>query len=210
MGAVDATVFIVDDDFEVLKALSRVLRSAGLRTGTFSSPDDFLRQYDPAAPGCLLLDVSMPGVDGLELQTRLVDAGRPLPIVFLTGRGDVPTSVRAMRAGALNFLSKPVREDELLDAVREAMERDRVARCAQAENAAERERLVTLTAREREVLAHVCAGRLNKQIADDLGVVEKTIKVHRAHVMEKMGVRSLADLVRVAERLGVARHGEPR
>ena len=159
------TVFVVDDDPSVLKGLSRLLRSAGWQEVTYDSPDAFLRQYDRDAPGCLVLDVAMPGVDGLELQRRLVDAGCPLPIVFITGHADIPTSVRAMRAGALNFLSKPVNDDHLLGAVREAVETDRVARRAQRDMALVRERLATLTPREREVLEHVVAGKLNKQIA---------------------------------------------
>ena len=203
------TVFVVDDDPSVLKGLSRLLRSAGWQAATYGSPEEFLSRYDPAASGCLVLDVAMPGVDGFELQQRLSDAGCPLPIVFITGHGDVPTSVRAMRAGALNFLTKPVNDDELLAAVGEAVEKDRLARRAQADMAIVRERLATLTPREREVLHGVVAGRLNKQIAGELGTVEKTIKVHRAHVMEKMGARSLAELARMAERLGIpAPHAE--
>ena len=197
------TVFVVDDDPSVLKGLSRLLRSAGWHAATYGSPDEFLSQYDPAAPGCLVLDVAMPGVDGLELQRRLVDAGCPLPIVFITGHGDIPTSVRAMRAGALNYLAKPVNDDDLLGAVREAVEKDTAARRAQRDMVVVRERLATLTPREREVLEQVVAGKLNKQIAGDLGTVEKTIKVHRARVMEKMGARSLAELARMGERLGI-------
>ena len=203
MSEDSATVYIVDDDPSVLKGLSRLLRSAGWRATAYSSPEDFLRQYDQAVPGCLVLDVAMPGVDGLELQRQLVDAGCPLPIVFITGHGDIATSVRAMRAGALNFLAKPVNDEELLEAVREAVEKDRVARLAQSDMALVRERLATLTPRERQVLEQVVDGRLNKQIAGDLGTVEKTVKVHRAHVMEKMGARSLAELARMGERLGI-------
>ena len=203
MSEVSPTVFVVDDDPSVLKGLSRLLRSAGWQAATYGSPDEFLRQYDPAAPGCLVLDVAMPGVDGFELQRRLVDAGCPLPIVFITGHGDIPTTVRAMRAGALNFLAKPVNDDDLLGAVREAVETDGVARSAQRDMALVRKRLATLTPREREVLEQVVAGKLNKQIAGDLGTVEKTIKVHRARVMEKMGARSLAELARMGERLGI-------
>ena len=197
-----ATVFVVDDDPSVLKGLSRLLRSAGLQAATYGSPEEFLSRYDPAAPGCLVLDVAMPGVDGLELQRRLAEAGCPLPIVFITGHGDVATSVRAMRGGALNFLTKPVNDEELLAAVGEAVDKDRRVRRAQADMALVRERLATLTPRERDVLDQVVAGKLNKQIAGELGIVEKTIKVHRAHVMEKMGARSLAELARMAERLG--------
>ena len=203
MGDVLPTVFVVDDDPSVLKSFSRLLLSGGWQAETYASPEEFLRQYDPAAPGCLVLDVAMPGVDGLELQRRLKDAGCPLPIVFITGHGDVPTSVRAMRAGALNFLVKPVNDEDLLMAVGEAVETDRVARRAQQDMTLVRERLTKLTPREREVLNRVVAGRLNKQIAGDLGTVEKTIKVHRAHVMEKMGARSLAELARMCERLGI-------
>ena len=207
MGETAPTVSIVDDDAAVLKGISRLLRSAGWQTATYASPEDFLRQHDASTPGCLLLDVAMPGVDGLELQQRLTDSGCGLPIVFITGHGDVPLSVRAMRAGALNFLSKPVDEEELLKAVAEAVEIDQVIRRAQADISIVRQRLATLTPREREVLDHVVSGKLNKQIAGDLGIVEKTIKVHRAHVMEKMGARSLAELARMAERLGIAMPG---
>ena len=204
MRADAGTVFIVDDDPSVLKGLSRLLRSAGWETATYASPEEFVARHDPAAPGCLLLDVAMPGVDGLELQQQLADAGCPLPIVFITGHADVPMSVRAMRAGALNLLTKPIDDQELLKAVTEAVEKDRLARHAQADMAVVRERLAALTPREREVLDRVVAGKLNKQIAGELGIVEKTIKVHRAHVMEKMGARSLAELARMAERLGIA------
>jgi FixJ family two-component response regulator len=203
MSEDSTTVFVVDDDPSVLKGLSRLLRSAGWHAVTYGSSDEFLRHYDPDVPGCLVLDIAMPGVDGLELQRRLVDAGCPLPIVFITGHGDIPTSVQAMRAGALNFLAKPVNDDDLLGAVREAVEKDRVARLAQRDMALVRERLATLTPREREVLDQVVVGKLNKQIAGDLGTVEKTIKVHRARVMEKMGARSLAELARMGERLGI-------
>ena len=203
MSEVSPTVFVVDDDPSVLKGLSRLLRSAGWQAATYGSPDEFLRQYDPAALGCLVLDIAMPGVDGIELQRQLADAGCPLPIVFITGHGDIPTSVRAMRAGALNFLAKPVNDNDLLAAVGEAVETDRVARRAQGDLALIRERLATLTPREREVLELVVVGKLNKQIAGDLGTVEKTIKFHRAHVMEKMGARSLAELARMGERLGI-------
>ena len=169
----------------------------------FPSPAAFLEQHDPATPGCLVLDVALPGLDGLELQQALAASGCARPIVFITGRGDIPTSVRAMKSGAVDFLTKPVDDEELLAAVRNAIEMDRRARVAQVELDALGQRLASLTPREREVLAHVVAGRLNKQIAADLGTVEKTIKVHRARVMEKMAARSLADLVRIAERLGI-------
>jgi len=205
MRPTPATVYAVDDDPAVLKSLSRLLRSAGLATATFSSPREFLERYDPNLPGCLLLDVAMPGLNGLELQQALIASGHGLPIVFLTGHADIPMSVRAMKSGAVDFLTKPVNDDDLLKAVRTAIERDSVQRRAQAEVAEILERLATLTPREREVLIHVVSGQLNKQIAGDLGTVEKTIKVHRARVMEKMKVQSLADLVRLAEQAGI--HG---
>lgn len=201
---------MVDDDPSVLRALARLLSSAGLEARGFPSPAAFLQAHDPATPGCLVLDVAMPGLDGLEVQQALAVADGARPIVFLTGRGDIPTTVRAMKGGAVDFLTKPVNDRDLLAAVRNAIEIDRAAREAQTELDALRQRLASLTPREREVLVHVVAGRLNKQIAADLGTVEKTIKVHRARIMEKMAVRSLADLVRVAERLGVSRPLPPK
>jgi RNA polymerase sigma factor (sigma-70 family) len=195
---------VVDDDPSVLRALTRLLSAAGLETRGFPSPAAFLDAHDPATPGCLVLDVALPGLDGLELQQALAGSDCARPIVFITGRGDIPTTVRAMKGGAVDFLTKPVNDSDLLAAVRNAIEIDRMARQAQVEMDALRQHLASLTPREREVLVHVVAGRLNKQIAADLGTVEKTIKVHRARIMEKMAVRSLADLVRVAERLGVS------
>lgn len=203
------TVFVVDDDPGVLRALARLLTAAGFETRGFPSPMAFLEQHHPATPGCLVLDVALPGLNGLELQQALAVSGCARPIVFITGRGDIPTSVRAMKGGAVDFLTKPVNDEELLAAVRNAVEMDRLARAAQAELAGLNLRLATLTPREREVLAHVVTGRLNKQIAGDLGTVEKTIKVHRARVMEKMAAPSLAELVRIAERLGIAPAGPP-
>ena len=194
---------MVDDDPSVLRALTRLISAAGLEARAFPTPAAFLQAHDPATPGCLLLDLALPGLDGLELQEALAVSDCARPIVFITGRGDVPTSVRAMKGGAVDFLTKPVNDRDLLAAVRHAIEIDRVAREAQAEMGALKQRLASLTPREREVLAQVVAGRLNKQIAADLGTVEKTIKVHRARLMEKMAVRSLADLVRIAERLGI-------
>lgn len=193
-------IFVVDDDPFVLKGLSRVLRSAGLEVVTFSSPREFLEQHDPRAPGCLVLDLAMPGLNGLELQAALTAEGSAIPIIFLTGHGDIPMSVQAMKGGALDFLTKPVHDEDLLKAVRTALEKDRVERQIHAELDDIHERLATLTPREREVLTHVVSGQLNKQIANDLGTVEKTIKVHRARVMEKMKAQSLAELVRMTER----------
>jgi FixJ family two-component response regulator len=194
---------VVDDDPSVLRALTRLLSAAGLKARGFSSPAAFLQAHDPATPGCLVLDVALPGLDGLEVQEELSMSDCARPIVFITGRGDIPTTVRAMKGGAVDFLTKPVNDRDLLAAVRNAIEIDRAARQAQVEMDATRQRLASLTPREREVLLHVVAGRLNKQIAADLGTVEKTIKVHRARIMEKMAQRSLADLVRIAERLGI-------
>jgi FixJ family two-component response regulator len=185
----------------VLRALTRLLVAAGLEARGFPSPAAFLQAHDPATPGCLVLDLALPELDGLELQQALTVSDCARPIVFITGRGDIPSSVRAMKGGAVDFLTKPVNDRDLLAAIRNALEIDRLAREAQVEMDGLRQRLASLTPREREVLGHVVAGRLNKQIAADLGIVEKTIKVHRARIMEKMAVRSLADLVRIAERL---------
>jgi FixJ family two-component response regulator len=194
---------VVDDDPSVLRALTRLLSAAGFQARAFPSPAAFLQAHDPVTPGCLVLDVALPGLDGLELQQALAVSDCARPVVFITGRGDIPTSVRAMKGGAVDFLTKPVNDKNLLAAVRNAIEIDRLARETQVEMDALRQRLATLTPREREVLAQVVAGRLNKQIAADLGTVEKTIKVHRARIMAKMAVGSLADLVRIAERLGI-------
>lgn len=194
------TVFVVDDEPSVLKAVGRLLRSAGLNVVTFSLARDFLAHHDSDAPGCLVLDVSMPELSGLELQRMLSALDCERPIIFLTGHGDIPMSVQAMKQGAADFLTKPVDEGNLLEAVRGAIEKDRAVRLKRAELTKLRGRLVRLTPREREVLDHVVSGRLNKQIAADLGTVEKTIKVHRAHIMEKLEVRSVAELVRLVAR----------
>ncbi len=203
-----ATVFIVDDDASVRSALARLVRLAGWQAEACSSAREFIARYDPAQPGCLVLDVSMPEVDGLELQGQLHELGDPLPIVFLTGHADVAMSVAAMRAGAINFLTKPVNGRELVDAVREAMARDAEERRERAVHERARTRLASLSTREREVLERVVAGRLNKQIAAELGAAEKTIKVHRARVMEKMAAASLAELVRLAQLAGVPPAGD--
>jgi len=199
------TIFIVDDDAAVLKALSRLLRAMGYDIQSYTSPREFLTRHDATVPGCAVLDVSMPGLDGLELQQALTAGGGLRPVIFVTGKGDIPTSVRAMKAGAVDFLTKPVSDADLLGAIARAKEQDTTSRQMQAELASIQAKIATLTPREREVFAHVVAGRLNKQIAADLGTVEKTVKVHRGRVMEKLGVRTLADLVRLAERAGISR-----
>jgi FixJ family two-component response regulator len=199
-------VFVVDDEPAVRKGLWRLLRSAGFEADTFESPEEFLSRLPPDSPGCVILDVLMPGLDGLALQRELDSRGSTLPIVFLTGHGDIPKSVQAMKGGAVDFLTKPVDEQVLVGAVRQALERDRAKRQARAEVGDVLARLETLTLREREVLEGVVAGKLNKQIGGDLGITEKTVKVHRGRVMEKMGAGSLAELVHFTERVGTL-HG---
>ena len=203
MNSPDPTIFVVDDDAAILRGSRRLLTAAGFNVETFESADAFLQRHDPAAPGCLILDVAMPGLNGLELQQALHARHSFLPIIFLTGRADVPMSVQAMKGGALDLLVKPVDEADLLAAIDRALARERELRESNAQTASVEERLATLTPREREVLTHVVEGRLNKQIAGDLGTVEKTIKVHRARMMEKMKVRSVAELVRLMERAGI-------
>ena len=201
--AAKPTIFLVDDDASVLKALSRVLREEGWSVATFESAQAFLAQRDPNAEGCLVLDVTMPGLDGLELQRRLAVAGESLPIVFVTGHGDIPMSVQAIKAGAADFLTKPVQAQVLLSAVHAAIDHHAAVRRAHAETAELRRRLASLTLREREVLAELTAGRLNKQIAADLGVVEQTIKFHRARIMERIQAKNIAELMHIAGRLGI-------
>lgn len=198
-------VFVVDDDPAVRKSLSRLLRSAGIEALAFGSPEEFLRHLDSDAAGCAILDVAMPGLDGLALQRELSSRQCALPVIFLTGHGDIPKSVQAMKDGAADFLTKPVEDRVLLGAVRRALEADRAAREDHRQLGKIRVRLGALTSREREVLEGVVAGRLNKQIAGDLGIAEKTVKVHRGRVMEKMGASSVADLVRLADRAGIRR-----
>jgi FixJ family two-component response regulator len=186
---------VVDDDASVLKALGRLLRAAGFAVRTFPSPQVFLNEHDATAPGCVVLDLSMPGLDGLQIQQTLSRLGDGCPIVFITGHGDIASSVSAMKAGAVDFLTKPFDASRLLDAVRAAVAKDRTAREAHAERSSIGVRMAALTPREREVMAQVCTGRLNKQIAADLGIAEKTVKVHRARVMKKMAAGSVAELV---------------
>jgi RNA polymerase sigma factor (sigma-70 family) len=197
------TVFIVDDDPSVLKALARLLRSAGLSASTFTSPQEFLDHHDQNIPGCLVLDVAMPRMNGLELQMALAAQGSQLPVIFLTGNGDIPMSVRAIKQGAVDFLTKPVNDTNLIAAIHDAIEKDRVARQAHATLSELQQLLAKLTPREREVLSHVVSGKPNRQIAAELGTVEKTIKVHRANLRKKLNVQSLAELVKLADRLGV-------
>jgi len=204
MNDASQIVFLIDDEPSVLKALARVLCATGFRTASFSSPQSFLEQYEPAARGCLVLDVSMPGFTGLELQQALIEKNCSLPIVFLTGRGDIPTSVRAMKHGAVDFLTKPVDDDDLIAAVDRALDREATDQVRRAQIAELQMRFSTLTSREQEVLGHVIAGRLNKQIAAVLGTTEKTVKVHRARVMDKMQAQSLAELVRLSGTAGIS------
>jgi len=194
------TIFVVDDYAPVRRAVSRLLHAAGFAVVAFGSPQEFLAQYDPHTPGCLVLDLDMPAVNGLELQRILATKGSVLPIIFLSGHGNIPKSVQAMKHGASDFLTKPVNDEDLLAAIRVAIEKDRAIRREQAELSEIRARLDTLTPREREVLEYVVAGKLNKQIAGDLGTVEQTVKVHRAHVMQKMRAQSVAELVRLTQR----------
>jgi RNA polymerase sigma factor (sigma-70 family) len=187
----------------VLKALARLLRSAGLSASTFTSPQEFLDHHDQNIPGCLVLDVAMPRMNGLELQMALAAQGSQLPVIFLTGNGDIPMSVRAIKQGAVDFLTKPVNDTNLIAAIHDAIEKDRVARQAHATLSELQQLLAKLTPREREVLSHVVSGKPNRQIAAELGTVEKTIKVHRANLRKKLNVQSLAELVKLADRLGV-------
>jgi len=197
-------VYLVDDDPGVLKALSRLLRAKGYDVRAYSSPRVFLEEHDVAVPGCAVLDVSMPGLDGLVLQHALaVTNGFHRPIVFVTGKGDIRTSVSAMKAGAIDFLTKPVKDVDLFEAISRAEARDTESRGLHSELESMQAKVDTLTPREREVLTHVVAGRLNKQIAGDLGTVEKTIKVHRSRMMKKLSIRTVADLVRMAEKLSL-------
>jgi FixJ family two-component response regulator len=197
----DPIVFVIDDDRMVREGLQSLVRSVGLRVETFASAQDFLAAKRPDAPACLVLDVRMPGLSGLELQTKLNQANIHIPIIFITGHGDIPMSVRAMKEGAHEFLTKPVRGQDLLDAVQKAIASDRAARKHQADLSEIRARFDSLTPREKEVLDLVVAGLLNKQVADRLGMSELTVKTHRAHVMEKTQAESLAHLVRMTERL---------
>lgn len=199
----EAVVYVVDDDASVRRALARLIATTGLQVETFPSAKAFLAHPVPGGPACLVLDVRLPGESGLDLQATLREAQRRLPIIFLTGHATVPASVRAMKGGALDFLQKPVDDEALLEGIQRALTRSRQTQAEEAEQAAIRRRLDTLTPREREVLDLVAAGMLNKQIAGELGTGEKNIKWHRAHVMEKLGVGSVAELVRLVDRAGI-------
>jgi FixJ family two-component response regulator len=203
MSEADPTVFIVDDDAPLRESLRNLIRSVGLRVELFASAQEFLQSQQPDTPSCLVLDVRMPGLSGLDLQKQTSEAGLEIPIIFITGHGDVPMTVRAMKAGAVEFLTKPFRDQDLLDAIQQALERSRKAREQQAATKELRQRFGMLTPREREVMERVVAGLLNKQIGAELRTSETTVKIHRHQVMEKMGAGSLPELVRMADRLGI-------
>lgn len=199
----DATVFVVDDDAAVRRSLTRLLRSAGWNAEAFASADDFLERAPITGPGCVLLDVNMPGMTGLELQVRMSEAGIALPVVFLTGRGDIPMSVNAMKHGAVDFLVKPVEEEVLFQALEQAIRRQAAEAATRQGRDSIMARLARLSEREREVLEGVLQGRLNKQIAFDLGIAEKTVKAHRGRVMEKMEAHTIAELVHLCHTAGI-------
>ncbi len=201
MKDADSIVFVVDDDSSIREAIAILVKLAGLSVETFGTAQEFLRSKRPDLPGCVVLDVELPGLSGLDLQRELTAHGIKLPIIFITGYGDIPMSVRAMKAGALEFLTKPFRDRDLLDAIQQALERDCAARRHSREIAELREHFDALTSREREVMSLVVAGWLNKQIGFELGISEITVKIHRGRVMNKMGAQSLAELVRMTERL---------
>jgi len=207
MGEAESIVFIIDDDPLYRRSSERLVRSVGFDVQSFETARDFMSSRRPNVPSCLILDVRLPGLSGLDLQQKLAEAGVHIPIIFVTGHGDIPMSVQAMKAGAVEFLTKPFRDQALLDAIRQAIGRDRAARRQHARNADLRRRYESLKPREREVFKCVVSGMLNKQIADELGATERTVKFHRGNIMRKMQVKSLAELVRMAEVLGSANQG---
>ena len=202
MNQLEPAVFVVDDDASVREAIGNLLRSVGLKVQAFGTAQEFLSSASPG-PGCLVLDVRLPGLSGLDLQRQLVETNRKIPIIFITGHGDIPMSVRAMKAGAIEFLTKPFRDQELIDAIRQAIDRDRQTRSRENEMAELRERYSSLTPREQEVMKYVVRGLVNKQIASEIGITESTVKLHRGRLMHKMNAESLADLIRTAERFGL-------
>lgn len=204
MSRENPTVYVVDDDVSVREALKNLLQSVGLKVETFNSADTFLSSKPATTPSCLILDVRLPGLSGLDLQRQLAQTKHEIPIVFITGHGDIPMSVRAIKGGAVEFLTKPFRDQDLLDAVRQAVERDREARSRETEMADLRQRYASLTTREQEVLGFVVRGLMNKQIAAEIGISEATVKLHRGRLMDKMRAESLADLIRMAQMLRVA------
>ena len=205
----DAVVFVIDDDALVREALISLFRSVGLQVEAFASATELLASRLPTIPGCLVVDIRLPRLSGFDLQTQLRGSGVMIPIIFITAHGDIPMSVQAMRAGAINFLTKPFRDQEMLDAVTEAIERDRKRLSEDKSSSEDRARFASLTRRERQVMAWVTGGLMNKQIAAKMGITEPTVKIHRGHVMQKMHAKSLADLVLMAERLGIRGREEP-
>ena len=200
----ESIVFVVDDDASVRNALKSLIRSVGLQVELFGSAQEFLQSKRPNVPSCLILDIRLPGISGLDFQRKLAEAGNSIPIIFITGHGDIPMSVRAMKGGAVEFLTKPFRDQDLLDAIHVALERDRARRQREDEIATLKDRFEWLTPREREVLPLVVSGLPNKQIAAEIGTSETTVKVHRGQLMRKMGADSLPELVRMAERIGIS------
>ena len=210
MTETDATVFVVDDDRSVREGLVDMIESLGMQAKAFTSAQQFLQHKRPDSPACLVLDVRLPGLSGLDLQRQLGQSDHPIPIVFITGHGDIPMSVRAMKEGAVEFLTKPFRDQDLLDAIHQALKKDRAAREQRAKAADLRRRYDLLTPREREVMQLVIAGRLNKQIAGELGTSEVTVKMHRGQVMHKMKAESVVDLLRMAETMAIVAAGQPQ